>query len=155
MYPVSLSVSVFVARSFGNPGFLTTVKHLRVFFSNSLTGYIPYAAPISSKVLVTVRTDSLLSLPYIWQDQQNEVVRIVCQADAGGFVFSFRGVTSATIPFNASYGYLEKLLEDVDTITDVDVSVSGDGAVCGQDDEVVTTVAYLQEFGDLQAAMVR
>lgn len=89
------------------------------------------------------------------QGQQNEVARIVCQADAGSFVFSFRGVASDAISFNASYGYVEKLLEDMDTISDVDVWISGGGAVCGQDGEVVTTVEFLQEFGDLQAAMVR
>lgn len=88
------------------------------------------------------------------QGQKNEVARIVCQADAGSFVFSFRGVASDAIPFNASYGYVERLLEDMDTISDVDVRISGHGAVCGQD-EVVTTIEFLQEFGDLQAAMVR
>lgn len=70
-------------------------------------------------------------------------------------MISFRGVVSTTIPFNASYGYVEKLLEDMDTITDVDVSIAGSAAVCGQGDEVVTTVEFLQEFGDLQAVMVR
>lgn len=82
-------------------------------------------------------------------------MRIVCQADSGGFVFSFRGVVSAAIPFNASYGYVEELLENMETIDDVDVSMSGDGAVCGQAGEVVTTVEFSQEFGDLPAALVR
>ncbi|CAM9210082.1 unnamed protein product, partial [Laminaria digitata] len=86
--------------------------------------------------------------------EQNEVMRIVCQADSGSFTFSFRGVASADISFNASYGYVKELLEDMDTITDVDVSMSSDGAVCGQDFEVVTTVEFTQDFGSLPAAIV-
>lgn len=82
-------------------------------------------------------------------------MRIVCQADAGSFTFSFRGVTSANIPFNASYGYVEELLEDMTTVTDVEVVMSGDGAVCGQAFEVVTEMEFMQEFGDLPAALVR
>lgn len=82
-------------------------------------------------------------------------MRIVCQADSGSFTFSFRGVASADISFNASYGYVKELLEDMDTITDVNVSMSSDGAVCGQDFEVVTTVEFTQDFGSLPAAIVR
>ncbi|CAB1097259.1 unnamed protein product [Ectocarpus sp. CCAP 1310/34] len=88
--------------------------------------------------------------------QQNEVMRIVCEADSGSFVFSFRGVTSSDIPFNASYGYVEELLEAMDTVTDVQVSMTdgGGGAVCGQGEEVITEVEFLQDFGSLPAALV-
>lgn len=83
-------------------------------------------------------------------------MRIVCQADSGSFTFSFRGVASADISFNASYGYVKNLLEDMDTVTEVDVSMSSDGAaVCGQDFEVVTRVEFTQDFGSLPAALVR
>ncbi|CAM9386537.1 unnamed protein product [Pylaiella littoralis] len=87
--------------------------------------------------------------------QQNEKLRIVCEADSGSFVFFFRGVSSADIPFNASYGYVEELLEEMNTVTDVRVSMVGTtGAVCGQDEEVVTEVEFLQDFGDLPAGSV-
>lgn len=84
-------------------------------------------------------------------------MRIVCEADSGSFVFSFRGVTSADIPFNASYGYVEELLEAMDTVTDVHVSMTDGvaGAVCGQGEEVITEVEFLQDFGSLPAALVR
>lgn len=71
-------------------------------------------------------------------------------------MFFFRGVSSADIPFNASYGYVEELLEEMNTVTDVRVSMVGStGAVCGQDEEVVTEVEFLQDFGDLPAGSVR
>lgn len=71
-------------------------------------------------------------------------------------MFSFRGVSSADIPFNASYGYVEELLEEMTTIDDVEVSMVGStGAVCGQGQEVVTEIEFLQDFGDLPAALVR
>lgn len=90
------------------------------------------------------------------QGQQNEVVRIVCEADSGSFIFSFRGVTSADIPFDASYGYVEELLEAMDTVADVEVSMLNNAeAVCGQGQEVVTEVGFLQDFGNLPAALVR
>lgn len=82
-------------------------------------------------------------------------MRIVCQADEGGFFFYFRGASSAAIPFNASYGYVEELLGAMNTISGVEVSMSGDGAVCGQEEEVVTEVEFVQDFGDLPAAWVR
>ena len=82
-------------------------------------------------------------------------MRIVCQADSGSFTFSFRGVASADISFNASYGYVKELLESMDTISEVDISMSSDGAVCGQDFEVVTRVEFMQDFGNLPAALVR
>ena len=50
---------------------------------------------------------------------------------------------------------MKALLEDVDTITEVEVSMSNDGAVCGQDFEVVTRVEFTQDFGSLPAAYVR
>ncbi|CAM9471330.1 unnamed protein product, partial [Hapterophycus canaliculatus] len=87
--------------------------------------------------------------------QRNEVMRIVCEADSGSFVFSFRGVASADIPFNASYGYVEALLEEMDTVADVRVSMlDSAAAVCGQVEEVVTDVEFLQDFGSLPAALV-
>lgn len=71
-------------------------------------------------------------------------------------MLSFRGVASAAISFNSSYGYVKELLENMDSITDVEVSISGEGAsVCGQDNEAVTEVEFVQDFGDLPAAMVR
>lgn len=83
-------------------------------------------------------------------------MRIVCEADAGSLTFSFRGVTSADIPFDASYGYVEELLEAMDTVADVEVSIlDGAEAVCGQAQEVVTEVEFLQDFGNLPAALVR
>lgn len=88
------------------------------------------------------------------QGQRNEVKRIVCQADTGSFVFSVRGVSSAAIPFNASYGYVEELLENMDTISDVHVSISDSGPVCGEDSESTTEIEFLQEFGALPAAFV-
>lgn len=83
-------------------------------------------------------------------------MRIICEADSGSFVFAFRGVSSADIPFNASYGYLEALLEEMETVTDVEVSIlNGAAAVCGQGEEVATDIEFLQDFGSLQAASVR
>lgn len=82
-------------------------------------------------------------------------MRIVCQANSGGFVFSFRGVDSDNIPFDASYGYVEELLKGMNTIADVKVSINEPGAVCGQGAEVVTELEFLQDFGDLPAALVR
>lgn len=65
-------------------------------------------------------------------------------------------MSSADIPFNASYGYVEELLEEMNTVTDVKVTIIGStGAVCGQGEEVVTDVEFLQDFGDLPAALVR
>lgn len=89
------------------------------------------------------------------QGQANEVMRLVCQADAGSFVLSFRGDTSGSIPFNASYGYVESLLEEMDTINDVLVDMPTGEAVCGQSQEVVTRIEFLQDFGPLPAALVR
>lgn len=90
------------------------------------------------------------------QGQQNEVMRIVCEADSGSFTLSFRGVTSADIPFDASYGYVEELLEAMGTVADVEVSMLNSAeAVCGQSQEVVTEVEFLQDFGDLPAALIR
>ena len=61
-----------------------------------------------------------------------------------------------SIPFNSSYGYVEALLEAMDTIADVGISIAGEGSsVCGQDDEAVTRVEFLQDFGSLPAARVR
>lgn len=90
------------------------------------------------------------------QGQQNEVLRIICEADSGSFTLSFRGVTSTDIPFDASYGYVEELLEAMGTVIDVEVSMLNNAeAVCGQGQEVVTEVEFLQDFGDLPAALVR
>ncbi len=84
------------------------------------------------------------------------MLRIVCQADSGSFTFSFRGVSSADIPFDAAYGYVEELLEAMDTVSDVEVSIlDGAEAVCGAGAEVVTEVEFLQDFGSLPAALVR
>lgn len=101
-----------------------------------------------------------LHLPILYpeeQGQKNEVTRIVCQADSGSFVFSFRGATSKDISFNSSYGYIEALLEDMGTVSDVDVfMMAGEGSpVCGQDEEVTTLVEFLQDFGPLPPARVR
>lgn len=83
-------------------------------------------------------------------------MRIVCEADAGSFVFSFRGVSSADIPFNASYGYVEALLGEMESVADAQVSILNEAtAVCGQGEEVVTDVEFLQDFGSLPAALVR
>ncbi|CAM9905601.1 unnamed protein product, partial [Discosporangium mesarthrocarpum] len=88
--------------------------------------------------------------------QQNEVMRVVCQADSGSFTLTFRGVTSDNIPFNASYGYVESLLETMTSIGDVSVSIlDGNKAVCASDTEVSTEVEFLQTFGDLPAAYIR
>ncbi|CAM9453786.1 unnamed protein product [Choristocarpus tenellus] len=89
------------------------------------------------------------------KDQVNEVIRIICQADSGSFTFTFRGVTSNEIPFNASYGYVEMLLEDMTTVNDISISIEGNNkAVCAAGTEVVTEVEFLQDFGDLPASLV-
>ena len=46
--------------------------------------------------------------------QQNEKVKAACRADGGSVVFSFRGESSAPIPHDASYGTVERLIEEMD-----------------------------------------
>jgi hypothetical protein len=87
--------------------------------------------------------------------QQNEILRLVCQADAGSFTIAFRGHTSNDIPYNAPYGLLKEILESMLSIAAVTVTLGGSGvAVCEAGQEVITTIEFTQDFGSLPVAKV-
>jgi hypothetical protein len=91
--------------------------------------------------------------------QWNEKMQIACRADGGSWFFHFKGVTSKPIPFDAGFGTVERILEEMETVADVDVSYSSiasatNGPACGASNENVITIEFLQQFGELPAARV-
>jgi len=91
--------------------------------------------------------------------QQNEVLQVACRASAGYWFLSFKGETSRPIPFDAGYGTLERILEDMGTVDDVTVSYSNTRAgslapACGETYENLISIEFEQQFGPLPLARV-
>uniref|UniRef100_A0A7S2RYU0 EGF-like domain-containing protein n=1 Tax=Rhizochromulina marina TaxID=1034831 RepID=A0A7S2RYU0_9STRA len=82
--------------------------------------------------------------------QQNEKLQLVCSADGGSFTLSFRGYTTEPIPYDAGYGIMERHLEDLPSVGDVQVTMTSyaNGA-CGSGNTI--TIEFLSEFGALPA----
>lgn len=85
--------------------------------------------------------------------KQQESMRLECQAESGFFSFSFRGSTSALIPYNTPYGHFERYLEDMPSVGDVVVTMSNySDFVCGASKPVETTITFIDDLGSLPAA---
>jgi len=87
--------------------------------------------------------------------QRNEKVHIECQGASGSFSVTFRGHSTRPVPVDAPPGHLEKYLEDLPSIGDVEITTANfSDSVCGRDTPVVTDVEFLTDFGDLPALRV-
>lgn len=60
--------------------------------------------------------------------QRNEKLVVACQAEGGYWFLSFRGETSRPIPYDAGHGTVERILEAMGTVGDVEVG-RGAGAL--------------------------
>ena len=106
---------------------------------------------------------SLKACPYgddysIYEDQygirtHNEVMRWECSATSGSFRFSFRGVSSDEIPFDAPVGRLKYILEKMTSISSVSISMTS-STVCGNGVLTTTTIDFLDQVGTLPAAKI-
>jgi hypothetical protein len=87
--------------------------------------------------------------------QVDEVQTVTCTCTdtcSGSFVLKFRDKSTANIPWDATIVWLKAELEQLSTITQVTVSMSGSstGAVCDADG-VTTTITFTKNPGELTA----
>jgi hypothetical protein len=80
-------------------------------------------------------------------NQFNEIQRISCSAAQGSFTLSFRGKTTALIPFDASAAILTARLQELTTISQVRIVMYG--AQACMESGSTFTVEFLQDFGRL------
>lgn len=79
----------------------------------------------------------------------DETQTYACTASSGTFKFSFRGETTSSISYSSTVSQLTELLEALDTIDDVTVSVSGSsGPICDADGATFV-VTFTKQHGDL------
>lgn len=81
--------------------------------------------------------------------QYNDIQRISCRADGGSFTITFRGRTTAPIPFNAKAYALQAALEALPTIGKGNLKIIFYGPQACIDYGTTFTVEFLQAFGAL------
>ena len=81
----------------------------------------------------------------------DETQTFACTASSGSFKFLFRGETTDTIAYSSTASQLTALLEALDTIDDVTVTVSNSaGPICDAD-EANFVVTFTRQHGDVPA----
>ena len=81
--------------------------------------------------------------------QFNEVQKVLCRAGSGQFTLTFRGRTTAWIPFNAKSSELQAALEALPTIGPKGVKIVMFNAQACVDAGTSWTVEFLTNFGDV------
>ena len=82
------------------------------------------------------------------EGQFNEIQKGFCKAGAGTFTLSFRGETTRPIAYNALKAEVKSALEELSTVTSVEVTLFSTEGTCGPT-ATSFTIEFLQEFGDL------
>ena len=80
-------------------------------------------------------------------NQENELQTLTCAADSGTFTLTFRQATTAPIAFDATAADLEKAIESISTVTDLEVTYSSGAAACATANTV--SLQFVTEHGDL------
>lgn len=81
--------------------------------------------------------------------QFNAVQRVSCKAGGGTFTLTFRGKTTARIPFNAKAAALQSYLEALPSLGVGSTQIVMFGSQACLDSGTSWTVEFLQHFGDL------
>jgi hypothetical protein len=86
--------------------------------------------------------------------QYNEKQIVVCKATSGSFTLTFKGSTTAAIPYDSSESELKAFLEDLPTISSdykdgVSITYSGSLSKACLSGGNQITIEFLQDFGDL------
>lgn len=81
--------------------------------------------------------------------QVNELQLFRCSGDSGTFRLKFRRTETTDIPHNASATEIEAALENLSTITDVDVAFTNGNSVCSVGSSTTTSIQFVTEHGDL------
>ncbi len=88
---------------------------------------------------------------------KDEVFRLQCQATGGYFSLLVLGQHTPPIPFDADPGHLRRVLEDLDEVGQVSVTMPAATAwnensrlpsICGDDQAVTTEIAFTSHSGD-------
>jgi hypothetical protein len=88
---------------------------------------------------------------------KNEIQQLLCRANNGTFTLTFRENTTLPIDFNATTNELKYRLEQLFTIGNVDVTISGEkfasyggeSTVCSSERNTSVLIEFLTEHGDL------
>ncbi len=82
---------------------------------------------------------------------KNEIYTIECQATVGYFAIDIHGGHTAPIPYDADYMYLKKVLEGVDGVGTVDVTMQenryGNAQICGDGEKLKTQFTLRDHAG--------
>lgn len=81
--------------------------------------------------------------------QFNEIQRVTCRADGGTFTLTFRGKTTARIPFDAKAADLQAYIEELPTIGKGNTKIVLYGPQACIDTSTYWTVEFTQNFGSL------
>jgi len=80
-------------------------------------------------------------------NQFNEIQKVFCKGGSGSFTLTFRGKTTAKIPYNAKAVQIQSYLEALPTVNGVQIVMYAAQACL--DDGAAWTVEFTQDFGDL------
>ena len=83
-------------------------------------------------------------------NQVSDIQKVVCKAASGTFTLTFRGATSAPIPFNANQALLSSMIQAIPTIGSggINLILQSTTQACTPDSSS-WTVEFLQQFGNL------
>ncbi|KAJ1455866.1 tenascin-like protein [Pelagophyceae sp. CCMP2097] len=109
-------------------------------------------APDCSQRKCPTGDDPLTGTVFDTLTQSVEWQNVFCKANSGTATLTFRGFTTAKIPFDASESEVQAFLEALDSVHDTygaGVSVSNSGQDFCSIKGVTTAVRFLQDFGNL------
>ena len=82
-------------------------------------------------------------------EQFNEIQRVRCKADSGGFTLTYLGKTSAVIPYNSLQEDVQKYIQNIETIGEGGAKVTMGGPQACSAGESFFDVEFKHDMGDL------
>lgn len=82
-------------------------------------------------------------------EQFNEIQRVRCRADSGGFTLTYLGKTSAVIPYNSLQEDVQKYIQNIETIGEGGAKVTMGGPQACSAGESFFDVEFKHDMGDL------